>query len=68
MVLIMGTSSLAAKQATEEKWLVVPSSSLEALGTLGTGQTGKLPRSVTALTRWHSLVPQGQASGHFWKG
>lgn len=48
--------------------LVVPSSCLEGLGALGTGQTKKRPRAVTALTRWHSLVPQGQASGHFWKG
>lgn len=51
MVLIMWTSSLAAKQATEEKELVVPSSCLEGLGILGTGQTGKLPRAATALTR-----------------
>lgn len=57
MVLIMGSSSLAAKQAME-KWLVVPCSCLEGLGALGTGQNGKLPRAVTALTCWHSLVPQ----------
>lgn len=68
MVLIMGTSRLAAKQAMEEKWLAVLSSCLEGLGALGTGQTGKLPRAVTALTHWDSLVPQGQASCYFWKG
>lgn len=63
-----GTARLAAKQATEEKCLVVPSSCLLGLRALDSGQTGKLPRAVTALTRWHALVPQGQASGHFWKG
>lgn len=68
MFLIMGTSRLAVKQAMEEKWLAVLSSCLKGLGTLGTGQTGKLPRAVTALTHRDSLVSQGQASCYFWKG
>lgn len=45
---------------------MVPSSCLEGLGALGTGQTGELPWAVTALTCWHSSLLEGLSAESSW--